>query len=458
MVKSTAENLSPTRVKLTVEVPFEEVKPALDKAFKDIANQVQIPGFRQGKIPARLIEQRFGREVVVDQAVNEGLNTWFSAAIAEAELTPISRPEVDVTATPDAENAEGPVTFTAEFDVRPTIELPDYKGLKVTVDPAQATEEDEQKALDALRSRFGSLKDVDRPAAQDDFVTMNLTATVDGEQVDQAEGLSYQVGAGTMLEGIDEALDGLSAGEDATFETTLNGGEHDGETAVVKLELTAVKERELPEADDEFAQLASEFDTIDELREDLKKQAAQSSVVEQGVEARDKLLEKLVELIEVPVPEKVIEDQLAQHFDSEQAQASAEPGHDSEEHRAEVRANAETAFRNEMILDAVAEAEEVGVEQSELIDYIVSMSQQYGMDPNQFAQMLDGSGQAGMMVGEVRRRKALAKVLEYATVTDSNGAEVDLTEFVGGSEEDEAPEATDAAATDADDPEAAEAR
>ena len=436
MVKSTAENLSPTRVKLTVEVPFEEVKPALDKAFKDIANQVQIPGFRKGKIPARLIEQRFGREIVVDQAVNEGLNTWFSAAIAEAEVTPISRPEVDVTATPDAENAEGPVAFTAEFDVRPTIELPDYKGLKVTVEPAQATEEDEQKALDALRSRFGSLKDVDRPAAQDDFVTMNLTATVDGEQVDQAEGLSYQVGAGTMLEGIDEALDGLSAGEDATFETTLNGGEHDGETAVVKLELTAVKERELPEADDEFAQLASEFDTIAELKEDLKKQAAESAVVEQGIEARDKVLDKLVELIEVPVPEKVIEDQISQHFDSEQAQASAEPGHDTEEHRAEVRKNAETAFRNEIILDAVAEAEEVGVEQSELIDYIISMSQQYGMDPNQFAQMLDGSGQAGMMVGEVRRRKALAKVLETAKVTDTKGNTVDLSSFVGTADED----------------------
>ena len=436
MVKSTAENLSPTRVKLTVEVPFEEVKPALDKAFKDIANQVQIPGFRKGKIPARLIEQRFGREIVVDQAVNEGLNTWFSAAIAEAEVTPISRPEVDVTATPDAENAEGPVAFTAEFDVRPTIELPDYKGLKVTVEPAQATEEDEQKALDALRSRFGSLKDVDRPAAQDDFVTMNLTATVDGEQVDQAEGLSYQVGAGTMLEGIDEAVTGLSAGEDATFETTLAGGEHSGAEATVKVKVTAVKERELPEADDEFAQLASEFDTIAELKEDLKKQAAESAVVEQGIEARDKVLDKLVELIEVPVPEKVIEDQISQHFDSEQAQASAEPGHDTEEHRAEVRKNAETAFRNEIILDAVAEAEEVGVEQSELIDYIISMSQQYGMDPNQFAQMLDGSGQAGMMVGEVRRRKALAKVLETAKVTDTKGNTVDLSSFVGTADED----------------------
>ena len=424
MVKSTAENLSPTRVKLTVEVPFEEVKPALDKAFKDIANQVQIPGFRKGKIPARLIEQRFGREIVVDQAVNEGLNTWFSAAIAEAEVTPISRPEVDVTATPDAENAEGPVVFTAEFDVRPTIELPDYKGLKVTVEPAQATEEDEQKALDALRSRFGSLKDVDRPAAQDDFVTMNLTATVDGEQVDQAEGLSYQVGAGTMLEGIDEALDGLSAGEDATFETTLNGGEHDGETAVVKLELTAVKERELPEADDEFAQLASEFDTIAELKEDLKKQAAEEAVNRQGVEARDKVLEELAKLVEVPVPDGVIAEQVEQHFSA--GGHTAGDDHDTAEHRAELEQNTREAFANEVILDEVAEAEEVTVDQGELIEYIIATSSEYGMDPNQFAMMLDQGGQIPMIMGEVRRRKALAKVLEYAEVTDTDGKAVDI--------------------------------
>ena len=434
MVKSTAENLSPTRVKLTVEVPFEEVKPALDKAFKDIANQVQIPGFRKGKIPARLIEQRFGREIVVDQAVNEGLNTWFSAAIAEAEVTPISRPEVDVTATPDAENAEGPVAFTAEFDVRPTIELPDYKGLKVTVEPAQATEEDEQKALDALRSRFGSLKDVDRPAAQDDFVTMNLTATVDGEQVDQAEGLSYQVGAGTMLEDIDEALDGLSAGEDATFETTLNGGEHDGETAVVKLELTAVKERELPEADDEFAQLASEFDTIAELKEDLKKQAAEEAVNRQGVEARDKVLEELAKLVEVPVPDGVIAEQVEQHFSA--GGHTAGDDHDTAEHRAELEQNTREAFANEVILDEVAEAEEVTVDQGELIEYIIATSSEYGMDPNQFAMMLDQGGQIPMIMGEVRRRKALAKVLEYAEVTDTDGKAVDLTAFVtpGGQE------------------------
>ncbi|MGC5048759.1 trigger factor [Micrococcus porci] len=438
MVKSTAENLSPTRVKLTVEVPFEEVKPVLDKAYKDIATQVQVPGFRQGKVPARLIEQRFGREAVVDQAVNDGLNTWFSQALAEAEVTPISTPEVDVTATPAA--AEGPVEFTAEFDVRPTIELPDYKGIEVTVEPAQVTDEDEQAQLDALRSRFGTLKDVDRPAAKDDFVTMDLTATVGEEQVDQAQGLSYQVGAGTMLDGIDEALEGLSAGEDATFETTLNGGEHDGETATVKLILQAVKERELPEADDDFAQLASEFDTIAELKEDLKKKAAEAAETRQGVEARDKVLAELGKLVEVPVPENVIAEQLEQHFS--QGGHSAGDEHDTPEHREELEKNTREAFANEVILDEVAEAESVTVDQGELIEYIFATSAEYGMDPNQFAMMLDQAGQIPMIMGEVRRRKALAKVLEHAVVTDTDGNAVDLTAFVtpAGAEDEAAAE------------------
>jgi len=438
VVKSTAENLSPTRVKLTVEVPFEEVKPVLDKAYKDIATQVQVPGFRQGKVPARLIEQRFGREAVVDQAVNDGLNTWFGQALAEAEVTPISTPEVDVTATPAA--AEGPVEFTAEFDVRPTIELPDYKGIEVTVEPAQATDEDEQAQLDALRSRFGTLKDVDRPAAKDDFVTMDLTATVGEEQVDQAQGLSYQVGAGTMLDGIDEALEGLSAGEDATFETTLNGGEHDGETATVKLILQAVKERELPEADDDFAQLASEFDTIAELKEDLKKKAAEAAETRQGVEARDKVLAELGKLVEVPVPENVIAEQLEQHFS--QGGHSAGDEHDTPEHREELEKNTREAFANEVILDEVAEAESVTVDQGELIEYIFATSAEYGMDPNQFAMMLDQAGQIPMIMGEVRRRKALAKVLEHAVVTDTDGNAVDLTAFVtpAGAEDEAAAE------------------
>ena len=446
-MKSAVEKLNPTEAKITVEIPYADLKPFVAQTYKQLADQIQIPGFRKGKVPSKLIDQRVGFDFVIENALNEGLNDFYQQALAENELTPLSQPQVEVLAKPESDHREADTQVEISVAIRPEIELPDYKGLKVEVEAREASAEDEQKALDELRARFGTLKSVDRPAAEGDHVTLDLQALVEGEEVDAANDLSYEVGSGTMLEGMDEAVTGLSADEDATFETTLAGGEHSGSDATVKVKVTAVKERELPEADDEFAQLASEFDTIDELKEDLKKQAGESAVVEQGIEARDKVLDKLVELIDVPVPEKVIEDQLSQHFDSEQAQASAEPDHDTEEHRAEVRANAETAFRNEIILDAVAEAEEVGVEQSELIDYIVNMSQQYGMDPNQFAQMLDGSGQAGMMVGEVRRRKALAKVLEYATVTDSTGAEVDLSAFVGADYEDDAAAATEEAET-----------
>jgi trigger factor len=465
-VKSAVEKLNPTQVKIVVDVPFAELKPFIDQTYTSLANQIQVPGFRRGKVPARLIEQRVGFDFVVENALNEGLNTFFQQALAENEITPLTQPQVEVLAKPDETDREADVKVEIDVAVRPEIELPDYKGLEVEVEAREASAEDEQKALDELRGRFGTLRAVDRPAAEGDFVTLDLQALVDGEEVDAANDLSYQVGAGTMLEGMDEAITGLSADEDATFETKLAGGEHSGEDAVVKVKVTAVKERELPEADDEFAQLASEFDTIEELKEDLKKQAAEGTVVEQGVEARDKVLEKLLALVEIPVPQAVIDEQIAQHFDNPQAEAD----HDTADHRAEVQKNAEDAFRNEIVLDAVAEAEEIGVEQSELIDYIINMSQQYGMDPNQFAQLLDSSGQAGLMVGEVRRRKALAKVLEYATVTDTEGNTVDLSEFVRPQGEEQAgepaeevePEETTAAPTpgteeeSADSPESAE--
>ena len=447
MVKSTVENLNPTRVKLTVEVTSEELEPKIKAAYKSIAEQVQIPGFRKGKVPAPIIDQRVGREYVVQTAINDGLNEYYQQGLAEAEISPLSRPEVEIEEMPDPKTNEGVLKFTGELDVKPEVELPDYVGLEVEVEARTADEEAVQEQLDELRSRFGTLKDVERPAAQDDFVTIDLIATIEGDEVDNATGLSYQVGAGTMLEGMDEALDGLSAGEDATFETTLAGGERSGETASVKVTLQAVKERELPEADDEFAQLASEFDTIGELREDLRSKAEENLVVEQGVEARDKVLEKLMELVEIPVPESVVEDQVEQHF----SQGNHDTGddHDTGEHRAEIEQQTRDAFRNEIVLDLIADQEEVSVDQGELIEYIVSTASQYGMEPNQFAQMLDQAGQVPMIMGEVRRRKALAKVLEKAVVKDSAGEVVDLTDFVTPQGEDEeegaAEQVTDAA-------------
>ena len=452
-MKSAVENLTPTRVKLNVEVPFEELKPSIDSAYKTVASQIQVPGFRKGKVPAKLIDQRVGRGYVLETAINEGLNGWYQAAVQESGIRPLSRPEVEITEVPDPSATDGGLKFAAEVDVRPEIELPDYSGIEVQVAAAESSEADVDKALDELRGRFGTLKSVDRPAADGDFLTIDITATIDGEEVDSAAGLSYQVGAGTMLEGMDEAVTGLSADEDAIFDTTLVGGDHAGEAAQVKVVVKAVKERELPEANDDFAQLASEFDTLAELREDLAKQAADSKIVEQGVEARDKVLDKLVELVEVPVPDSVVEEQLEAHFQEGNGHGDGE--HDTEEHREEVRANTARAFQNEIILDAIAEKEEVNVSQNELIDYIVTTASQYGMDPNQFAQIIDQSGQVPMMVSEVRRRKALAVVLGQATVTDTEGKTVDLSDFVrpGG---EEAP-AADAAETEAVETEAVEA-
>jgi len=430
-VKTAVEKLNPTLAKIEVEVPFAEFKPYLDRTYKNLSGQISVPGFRKGKLPKQLIEQRAGFDYIVEASLNDALNDYYAQALGENELSPLAQPELDVQSQPSTENREADVKLTITVTVRPEIELPNYEGLEVEVDEVEVTAEDEVQALDALRERFGTLKTVERPAADKDFVTIDIAAEIDGEQVDAANDLSYQIGSGTMLDGIDEALTGLSAGEDATFETKLSGGEHAGEQAVIKVKLSAVKERELPAAADEFAQLASEFDTIDELKEDIKKQVAEAKVAEQGTQARDKVLAKLVELVEIPVPEKVIEDQLEQHFNNPNAEAD----HDTEEHRAEVRENTETAFKNEMVLDAVADKEEVTVDQAEMINYIITMSSQYGMDPNQFAQMLDGSGQAGALVGEVRRSKALAAVLKTAVVKDTKGNVVDLSKYLGEGEE-----------------------
>lgn len=430
-MKTAVEKLNPTLAKIEVEVPFAEFKPYLDRTYKNLAGQISVPGFRKGKLPKQLIEQRAGFDYIVEASLNDALNDYYAQALGENELSPLAQPELDVQSQPSTENREADVKLTITVTVRPEIELPNYEGLEVEVDEVEVTAEDEVQALDALRERFGTLKTVERPAADKDFVTIDIAAEIDGEQVDAANDLSYQIGSGTMLDGIDEALTGLSAGEDATFETKLSGGEHAGEQATIKVKLSAVKERELPAADDEFAQLASEFDTIEELKEDIKKQVAEAKVAEQGTQARDKVLAKLVELVEIPVPEKVIEDQLEQHFNNPNAEAD----HDTEEHRAEVRENTETAFKNEMVLDAVADKEEVTVDQAEMINYIITMSSQYGMDPNQFAQMLDGSGQAGALVGEVRRSKALAAVLKTAVVKDTKGNVVDLSKYLGEGEE-----------------------
>nr|WP_210737188.1 trigger factor [Cellulomonas hominis] len=443
-VKSAVETLEPTKVRLTVEVPYDELKPSIDHAYAHIAEQVNIPGFRKGKVPPRIIDQRVGRPAVMEHAVNEGLSGFYAEAVREHQLRPLGQPEVDVTKVPGLVpgDTDGDLVFTAEVEVRPEIEVPELDGLSVTVDASEITDEDVQGRLDALRERFGTLVGVDRPAAERDFAVIDLSAKIDGEEVDTVSGVSYQIGSGNMLEGLDEALTGLSSGETTTFETTLVGGDHAGETAQVTVTATSVKERELPEADDDFAQMASEFDTVEELLADLREQAGRIKAQNQAVQARDVLLEQLLEQIEIPVPAGAVEAEVHRHLESEGRL-------EDDTHRAEVTEQAQTALRNQILLDTLAEKLEVKVNQGELVDYLVSASRQYGMDPNTFIQTIDQQGQIPAMVAEVARSKALAVALRRVAVVDAAGAAVDLSEYIGSDEDDAALSAAEDAVAEA---------
>ncbi|WP_129336733.1 trigger factor [Cellulomonas endophytica] len=439
-MKSAVETLDPTKVKLTVEVTYEELGPSITHAYEHIAQQVTVPGFRKGKVPPRIIDQRVGRPAVIEHAVNEGLGGFYAQAVRDNQLRPLGQPDVQVTKVPGLVKGEeeGQLEFTAEVEVRPTVELPDLDALTLTVDGLDVSDEDVQTRLDALRERFGTLVGVDRPAQETDYVVLDLVATIGEEEVDQVSGISYQIGSGNMLQGLDEALTGLSAGETTTFVSTLVGGERAGEEASVTVTAQQVKERQLPEADDEFAQLASEFDTLDELVADLREQAGKGKASGQAVQARDLLLEKIVGDAEVPVPAGVVEAEVVRHLESEGRL-------EDDEHRAEVQEQATTALRNQIVLDTLAEHLGVKVSQNELVEYLVAASRQYGMDPNTFIKTIDENGQVPAMVAEVARSKALAVALRRVQVTDASGAPVDLSEFIGSDEEDAAVEAEEAA-------------
>lgn len=429
-MKSAVETLNPTRVKLTVEVSFDELKPSLDTAYKNIASQVNVPGFRRGKVPPRIIDQRLGRGVVLEEAINDALPGFYARAVEETEVHPLGEPKVEVTEVPDVA-AGGELLFTVEVDVRPEIILPNLGSIDLTVDEATVTDEDVDAQVDKLRVRFGTLTLVDRTVGADDFVTIDISAEIDGEQVDSATGVSYQVGTGTMLEGIDDALRDLSAGESTTFVSALAGGEREGEPAQVTVTVQAVRERLLPELDDDFAQLASEFDTLEELREDLRNDEAASKRFEQGVQARDRLLEYLQASVEVPVPDSLVSAEVQRRLESESRL-------EDDDYRAEAEEETRREIKTQLLLDAVAAAEKVTLVQQELVDYLVMSAEQHGLTPNDFAKAIEEAGQVSAMISEITRRKGLASLLSRATIKDAAGNVVDLKILVPPSPEVEA--------------------
>jgi trigger factor len=438
-VKTTVEKLSPTRTKLTIAVTPDELQPSIKHAYEHIAEQVNVPGFRKGKVPPALIDQRVGKAAVLEQAVSESLDEFYRKGVEESEVRPVGRPEADVETWPSDKDFSGDLVVTVEVDVRPEVTLPEYNGIKLTVDAAEVTPDDVEQELDRLRSRFGTLVTVDRPAKKGDFAQLDLVASIDGEQVDTASNVSYEIGSGELVEGIDDALDTLTAGESTTFSSTLLGGDHEGESAEIVVTLNAVKERELPEADDDFAQISSEFDTIGELRESLRGEAARAKTFEQGNKARELLVDHLLTVTDIPVPEGVIEDEVHRHLESENRL-------DDDTHRAEVKEASEKSFRTTILFDEIGQKENIQVSQDELSQYIVQSAAQYGIDPNEFINMLGSNGQLGQVLGEVARNKTIAVVLGRAEVTDTEGNPVDLSEFaaVDTSSDENADEAEEA--------------
>ena len=438
-MKSTVEHLSPTRVRINVEVPFDELKPNFDRAYKKLASQVRIPGFRPGKAPARVIESRIGRAPILDEVVNEAIPAKYMEAIQEGSVRTLGQPNIEVTKLEDGDH----IAFTAEVDVRPEITVPAFGDLSVTVDDLELTDDEVNEQLDELRARFGTLTGVERAAENGDFVSIDLSATVDGQEVEEAKtsGLSYEVGSGEMIEGIDEAIIGTSAGESATFTTKLVAGEFAGQDAEVTVTVNTVKVRELPEADDEFAQMASEFDTIDELKADLRERLTRVKKMQQGVQARDKVLEALLEVTEVPLPEKVVESEVevrkhdAVHsFDHDEAKFEeflTSQGQTLEQFNTDVQEEAEKAVKTQLVLDSIADAENVSVDDNELTERIIYQAQRFGISPDEYVQRAQQSGQLGAIFADVRRGKALASVVRLATVTDASGNAVDLEELFG---------------------------
>ncbi|WP_046469518.1 trigger factor [Allosalinactinospora lopnorensis] len=480
-MKTDVEELSPTRVKLTVEVPFKELEHAFDETYKSLAKQVRIKGFRPGKAPARLIDRYVGRGAVISEAVNHAVPELYNQAVQQQELFTLGQPDVEITKLEDNDE----LAFTAEVDVRPKFEVTDYEGLEVTVDDAEATDEQVDEQVSNLRERFSTLVGADRPVQGGDHLSIDLSAAIDGEKLEdvQASGISYEVGTNTMLEGLDDALEGMSEGESKTFATTLVGGEYEGKEADVTVTVHTVKVKELPELDDEFAQMASEFDTIQELRDDVRSRMEQTRHLQQLSQARDRALEQLVESIDVPLPESVVEDEITRRRESlekqlEQSGLTKEAYLESqeqteEEFEEELTKGAHTAVKAGFILDQLALQEELSADQSELSQYVVEQAQRMGVSPDQLAQHLVESNQIRVAYTEVVRAKAMELVLEKARITDESGNVIEQESEERQTEQDtadaeegeptetpegDAPEAASETASEATETESAEAK
>lgn len=438
-MQTTVEETDKHTVRLTVEVDPERFGKDLDRAYRKVAQEVRIPGFRKGKVPRRIIDAQIGKEAVLGEFLEDSVPAYYREALRENELAPIAEPDIDLQQVEEGK----PFVFSVVVEVRPRLQLEDddYKGLEVERPSVEVTDAEVDDLLGSLRERFAELETVQRPAARGDYVVIDLRATVHDQEVPEATrpDFLYEVGAGEFTGALDEQLEGKRAGEILKFNAELDQrfGERAGQEVSFQVLLKEVKGKNLPAADDAFAKTASEFDTLEELRQALREQIGKNKERSADAEVRDRVLKTLVDATQVDLPETLVDEETehrVQHARerAEQLGISLEQllglqGTDELRFRADAREHAIRAIVADLVLEGVARKEDLQVTAEELGQEIGQLAQALGREPKEVAKSLDRSGQVVALAGDIIRSKALDVLVEHANVTPEGGATPEIT-------------------------------
>jgi trigger factor len=436
-LETTLEEVAKHKVKLRVDVPPDEVRPVLDLAYRHLAEQVKVPGFRKGRTPRKIIDARAGREAVVQEFLEHALPSFYTQALREHELAPIADPEFDDVDVSDIESSG--LRFSATVDVRPrlTFEDADYKGLMIERPTARVSESEVDEQLDRLRDRFAELETVGHPARRGDYVVADIHATVHGEEVPEAsgQGILYEIGSGSFVVELDQELEGKRKGDIVKFNATLpeRFGDDAGKELTFQVLIKEVKSKQLPALDDEFAKTSSEFDKLDELKEDIRSKLGELKEALVDGEVRDRALQALIERVDVELPERLVDEETERRVRSTRERAEERgttlenvlqaSGMDELQFRADARAHAVRAIKADLALEGVARAANIRATDGELDEAITAIAREAEREPKEVRRILESSGQIVPVAGDIIRKKALDLVVEHADVAGEEGSQ-----------------------------------
>ena len=427
-MKAVVEPLEGNKVKLSIDVDEQEFEKDIDAAFRKIAREVRVPGFRPGKAPRRILEARFGKETGRTEALRDALPGYYSQAVREHEVDAVAAPELDITAGEES----GPVSFDAVVEIRPEIPVAGYEGLKVTVPNPVATDAEIDAQIDRLRGNFGELVEVARPAKTGDYATLNLSGTRNGEPVAQLdlEDFSYEVGSDSLIPGLDPVLEGAKVGDILDFDTDLGEG-----PVKARVLLKEVKEKKLPDLTDEWASEASEFDTVEELRTDVGRRTGLIKRVQSTLALRSAVVEALVELVPEDPPASLIDAEVERQLHDLQHRLEAQratisdylqaSGQSAEELVGILRQQAAPAVKADLALRAVAREEGFEPTEADIDAEIDRLAAVYHVKPAEARRNLERADQMLAVRSDWKKSHALDWLLEHVEIVDEEGNPVD---------------------------------